>query len=77
MERVDPEKLQAKVEAALKEMRSGAEAMVREFIAQSGLRADQIELVQEVTPSGIKIFVQQRKPKEEGETRDHDSERRS
>lgn len=74
MEIVSRAKLMEMNEAALAETRNALARMALELMEEKGLRPDQVEIIQEVTPRGIKFFVQQ---KEEGETRVNRSERRN
>lgn len=62
MEIVPTEKLAQINEAALIGTRNGIAAMVRELMKERNLRADQVEIVQQVTPYGMRIFVQEKQP---------------
>lgn len=71
MEEVSPEKLSAMNQAALDDTARGLAFLLRRFMDERDLRADQVEIVQEATPTGIRIFVRERQQTKEGETRDH------
>lgn len=60
MEQVSPERLAAMNQAALDETARGIHVLVRELMKEKGLKAEQVEIVQEVTPSGIRIFVREK-----------------
>lgn len=63
MEIVSEEKMKEINQAALNETSRGLDFLIAELMKEKKLRADQVEIVQEITPSGIKLFVQ---PKGEG-----------
>lgn len=60
MEIVNQEKLKEINQAALNETSKGLDFLIAELMREKNLRADQVEIIQEVTPSGIKMFVQQK-----------------
>ncbi len=66
MEKVSPEKLDAINQSALDETSRGIRVLIYQLMVEKNLRADQVEIVQEVTPEGIKIFVRERQLKGEG-----------
>lgn len=62
MEAVPTDKLKEINEAALIDTRNGIATLVRTLMQEKNLRADQVEIVQEVTPAGVRIFVQEKQP---------------
>lgn len=71
MEQVSPEKIQEINQAALNATATGIEELIRQLMKEKNLSASQVEIVQEASPSGIRIFVRERQPTKEGETRDN------
>ncbi len=61
MEKVPAEKLNQINQAALNETAANIETLVEAFMKESNLPASRVEIVQEVTPGGICIFVRERK----------------
>lgn len=61
MNEVSEEKIQAVAQSALNQTRSTLNMLARDLMTKKGLRPDQIEIVQENTPLGIKMYVREKK----------------
>lgn len=60
MEKVSNEKMEAITQAALDETARGIEFLLAQLMKEKNLRADQVEIAQEVTPNGIVIYARER-----------------
>lgn len=66
MELVPPEKLFEINQSALGEVSKGITVLVRELMKEKNLTAEQVEIVTEAAPAGIRIFVRERQPEQKG-----------
>lgn len=66
MEKVSPEKMAGINQAALDETARGIQFLIKELMREKNLRADQVEIAQEVTPTGIVIYARERQSKKGG-----------